>query len=325
VVEDRDRLSFLATGRITAERRRTKVVTNGDLWIGQLDEIWEQLGRYPRLGQVADVYRGLKWWKQGDGLSPTPREMFVPGVFKPATSLSQFSLQNTSYVNMRPEDAMFPGPLTRPWKEPKVLTNVARLSRGPWRIAAAFDRSGLVPSQAFFGIWSTSEALPVEALEAIINGPLTNAFLTEHASNQHFTNELLKQLPLPRLERIPPILDALRRYHTARDQIRGYALQPVGADDQLAALLVDVDAAVLKAYDLSPRLERRLLEFFRGYEQDRRLDHAFKGWIPEDFTAYIPLHEYTGKLVRENLGSWALEVFSPAPEDEVQHLRQYIH
>jgi hypothetical protein len=181
---------------------------------------------------------------------------------------------------MRPEDAMFPGPLTRPWKEPKVLTNVARLSRGPWRIAAAFDRSGLVPSQAFFGIWSTSEALPVEALEAIINGPLTNAFLTEHASNQHFTNELLKQLPLPRLERIPPILDALRRYHTARDQIRGYALQPVGADDQLAALLVDVDAAVLKAYDLSPRLERRLLEFFRGYEQDRRLDHAFKGWIP---------------------------------------------
>ena len=82
---------------------------------------------------------------------------------------------------------------------------------------------------------------------------------------------------------------------------------------------------MLRAYDLPPRLERRLLEFFRGHEHERRVDHSFHGWLPEDFTAYMPLHEYLGPLVERNRGAWALEAFTPAPEEEVQLLRQYIH
>ncbi|MCP5928285.1 hypothetical protein NL327_30945, partial [Klebsiella pneumoniae] len=79
---------------------------------------------------------------------------------------------NPTYLNLHPDAAMFPGPLTRPWGKPKVLTNVARLSRGPWRMAAAFDDSGLVASQGFFGIWSHDPEMPTEAVEAILNGPL---------------------------------------------------------------------------------------------------------------------------------------------------------
>jgi hypothetical protein len=47
--------------------------------------------------------------------------------------------------------------------------------------------------------------------------------------------------------------------------------------------------------------------------------------LPEDFTAYMPLHEYLGAMVERNRGAWALEVFTPAPEGEVERLRQYIH
>ena len=120
VVADRDRAEFLTTGKVTAERRRTKAVHSGDLWIGELDELWELAERLPSLGLMADVYRGLKWWKQGRGLSKVPREGFAPGVFKPANSLAQFSLRNPVYLNMSPEAAMFPGPLGRAWDKPKV-------------------------------------------------------------------------------------------------------------------------------------------------------------------------------------------------------------
>jgi type I restriction-modification system DNA methylase subunit len=325
VVEDRDRIQFLANGRVSSERRRSKQVTGGDLWIGALDELWEQLDRYPRLGSLADVYRGLKWWKQEEGRSHEPRPGFVPGVFKPSDSLTQFQMGDLCYLDMDPDKAMFPGPLNRPWALPKVLTNVARLSRGPWRIAAAYDATGLVASQSFFGIWPTSKKLPAEALEAILNGPLTNAFLFERASNQHFTNELLKQLPMPKRADLDAIVDAVHRYKNAITIARGFeSRERDEISDVLDQHLVEIDAAVLQAYDLSPRLERRLLEFFRGHEGERRTGHGFAGWLPSDFTAYIPLHEYLGPLVKENRGAWAIEAFKPAPESETAALRRYL-
>ncbi|MEQ9151634.1 MAG: N-6 DNA methylase [Parvibaculum sp.] len=324
VVSDRDRADFLATGKVTAERRRSKAVHSGDLWIGELDELWEVAERFPRLGEMADVYRGLKWWKQGSGVSKSPRESFAPGVFKPADSLAQFCLRNFVYLNMSPEAAMFPGPLSRGWDRPKVLTNVARLSRGPWRMAAASDRSGLVASQGFFGIWPTSDELPLEALEAILNGPLANAFLTERASNQHFTNELLKLLPMPK-RGLGRVVEAVKRYRAACGVSGAETLQAAESDGVPNSLLIEIDAEVLRAYDLPPRVERRLLEFFRGHEHERRVDHPFLGWLPEDFTAYMPLHEYLGPLVERNRGAWALEAFTRAPEEEVELLRQYIH
>lgn len=324
VVSDRDRADFLANGKLTAERRRTKAVYSGDLWIGELEELWEVAERFPRLGEMADVYRGLQWWKQGSGVSKSPRTGFAPGVFKPADSLAQYCIRNFVYLNMSPQAAMFPGPLSRPWNQPKVLTNVARLSRGPWRMAAASDRSGLVASQSFFGIWPTSDKLPVEALEAILNGPLANAFLAERASNQHFTNELLKLLPMPK-RAVGGIVEAAKRYRATREAAGTELLRAADGDDILNRLLIEIDAEVLRAYDLPPRLERRLLEFFRGHEHERRVDHPFQGWLPEDFTAFIPLYEYLGPLMERNRGAWALEAFTPAPEEETEMLRQYIH
>jgi hypothetical protein len=323
VVSDRDRADFLATGKLTAERRRTKAVHFGDLWIGELDELWEVVERFPRLGERAEVYRGLQWREQGSGVSESPREGFASGVFKPADSLAQYCMRNFVYLDMNPGPARRSGPLSRPWDKPKVLTNAARLSRGPWRMAAVSDRNGLVASQAFFGIWPTNDKLPLEALEAILNGPLANAFATERASNQHITNELLKLLPIPKgaLDRV---VEAVKRYRVACVDAGAKLLRAEDSDDILNRLVIEIDAEVLRAYDLPPRLERRLLEFFRGHERERRLGHPFQGWLPEDFTAYIPLHEYLGPLVERNRGAWALQAFTPAPDEEAELLRQYV-
>jgi type I restriction-modification system DNA methylase subunit len=324
VVEDRDRTAFLATGKVSAERRRNKLVSSGDIWIGQLDELWECLARFPTLGSVADVYRGLQWREQAYGISRVPRDGFAPGVFKPKESLTQFAIGSTVFLNMDPAAAMYPGPLNRPWNKPKVIANAARISRGPWRLAAAYDGAGLVASQAFFGIWPAEPSVPPEALEAILNSPLANAFVAEHASNRHLTNELLKQLPIPKRTTYDGIVTAVGRYREALMAFRRNALHAIGAEAVHHRHLIEIDAEVLKAYDLPPRLERSLLEFFRGHERERRVGHTFEGWIPADFTAFIPLHEYLGPLMEQNRGPWALDVFTPAPEEEVSQFEQYV-
>ena len=117
---------------------------------------------------------------------------------------------------------------------------------------------------------------------------------------------------------------AVWRYRDALGAAAAHALRTPEIDERLEGLLIDIDAQLLKAFDLPPRLERRLLEAFRGHEAERRVAHTFKGWFPEDFTAYLPLHEYVGPLLRENTGAWALEVFTPAPEHEVERLRRYV-
>ncbi len=325
VVADRDRAGFLANGKVTAERRRTKVVRSGELWIGALDELWEYLAGYPILGRVAEIHRGLQWFSQSAGSSARPRDGFVRGVFKPADSLLQFGITSTVYVDIRQEPAYRLGPLGRPWDKTKVLVNVARRSRGPWRLDGALDASGLVPSQAFFGIWSTSADLPPEAIEALINSPLASAFVLERASNQHLTNEIMKLLPLPKRGALGDVVAAVNRYREALTTAAAQALRTTDTDSWLERLLIEVDAQLLKAYDLPPRLERRLFEAFRGHEAERRVGHPFAGWLPENFTAYVPLHEFIGPLLRENLGPWALDAFTPAPDREVERLRLYVH
>ena len=324
VIEDRDRASFHATGSVSAERRRERDVDSGNLWIGELDELWVFLEDHPRLGDVADVYCGLQRGKQREGCSAVPKDGFERGVFTPRHSLLQYEITSTSFLDVDPERVLLPGPLTRKWDMPKVLASVARLSRGPWRMAAAIDREGLVPSQALFGIWSRVAAVPLEAIEGILKGPLANAYLTDHASSQHFTNRLVKQLPLPKRGSLEAVARAVRRYRELRLSSDELALGRPAADDPWNRSLVEVDAEVLKAYDLPPRLVRKLLECFRGQEHRRRVGHEFLGWLPEDFTACIPLHEYLGPLVERNRGPWVLEVFTAAPERESERLRQFV-
>ena len=324
VIENRDRAQFLKGGIVSAERQRRRVVKDGRLWVGVLDDLWEFLEDYPRLGNAADVYRGLQWWKQAAGQSTVAKEGYERGVFSPRKSLSQFEIVEATFLDVRAGSAMLPGPLTRSWEKPKVLANVARLSRGPWRMAAAFDSSGLYASQGFFGVWSKSEDVPVEALEGILNGPLANAYLTEFGSGQHFTNKGLKEMPLPKRGTLIPVARSVNRYRELRLTSRRQALTSESLKALLDEFLVEVDAEVLKAYDLPPRLERGLLEYFRGHEKGRRTGYGFGGWMPADFNSHVPLHEYVGPLMKQNRGPWVVDVFTPAPEDEVAQLKWYV-
>jgi hypothetical protein len=54
--------------------------------------------------------------------------------------------------------------------------------------------------------------------------------------------------------------------------------------------LLEIDAILLRAYNLPPRLERQLLDFFRGFK--RRVPFPFTEYFPANFGPNIPLWMY---------------------------------
>ncbi|TIT27611.1 MAG: SAM-dependent DNA methyltransferase, partial [Mesorhizobium sp.] len=138
-VMDADRELFRAEGSFTSERRAIREAPDGDLWIGELDALWSYLQDAPRLGDHVDIGRGLQWRSQRSGVLNEPGSLRERGLYRPADSLVPFRLMNPVWLSTDPDLSHRLGPLKRPWKKPKVLINNQRLSRGPWRLAAAPD------------------------------------------------------------------------------------------------------------------------------------------------------------------------------------------
>ncbi len=320
-VADADREQFLAHGFITSERHSVRTAPVGNIWIGELDALWSYLEDAPRLGNCANIGRGLQWRSQRSGVFNTPGPMREQGVYRPADSLVPFHLKNAVWLSIDPELSYRRGPLQRPWGDPKVLINNQRSSRGPWRLAAAADDSGLWASQQFTGVWPTGN-YDTRTLAAILNGPLANAFVTEHSTDHDFTNVMLANIPLPRKIDIVALRAAVRDYESLLSE-KHYAVLAVNDhDSRLDRLLVWIDALVLDGYDLPPRLERQLFSYFEGRE--RPVQHPFSGWLPADLKGYVPLHEWLTRNHTSNQGAWVLDVFKPAPDEENDALARFL-
>lgn len=273
-VAQKDRKEFLDTSQSISLHTAVRSASSDELWIGPLDDLWECLAAAPQLGQSATISRGLKWWKQRDGISDIPCEGFRPGVYRPRESLRPFKLRPViRWLNFNPESLMYPGPPSRPWDKPKVFVNTVRISSGRWRMSAASDNSGLAASQQFFGIWPTKRDISTEILSAVLNGPVANAFVSERGSERHLTNEMLKELPLPSHLNEPEILRAVASYRAGLDALD--ASQTID-ESELEIRLRRIDELVLDGYGLPKHLRQMLFDYFA--DEIRPVPHRFSGW-----------------------------------------------
>ena len=152
-------------------------------------------------------------------------------------------------------------------------------------------------------------------LSRVVNGPLANAFIAACSPDRRFRVSAVKRIPIP--HSIPSdIAELVFEYRTK------LAKPKLFDEEALLDLLHQIDAAVLKAYDLPPRLERELLESFRN--SNRPIAHPWRHWLPERFEPFIPLHEFVSKEYRKATQPWIQEVFRPLPPDEVEALREYM-
>lgn len=312
-VFDADIKGFRATGIPSRTRESVrKPGTEGDLWLPPLSSLWEYLGQNPKVGTLVHGHWGLRW-NGGDQASrsrPKPAAGWRRGILN-SIDMNQFKLGDISYLDTRREEVY--GALDLPWSEPKILVNAGRKSRKYWCLAAVLERTGLISSQQFIGLWPTNDQADLDALTALLNGPVINAYMREHSFDKRFRIATLLNAPLPL--RMPTRLGHLSRLYSQQVLIERRD------DEQLALLLDEMDALALAAYDLPPKSERALLASFK--DDERPLAHAWKAWSIDNEDACLSLQERFRGIAVAAGNNWVRNKLSPLPEDETKLLTPF--
>jgi hypothetical protein len=317
-VGERDRSAFLKTGQTTVKRDLTRDVAekpDGHLWIPPLNALWDYLRDSPRLRTLLKPSLGLQWYDQDQGRSEDKKPGFELG-FANARHLQQYQSPKPMWLDFR-EDHIRRA-FNHEWSMPKIIASATRLSRGAWCIGAFVDLEGVLCSQQFFGLWPAEELTKSQlfALSAVLNGPIANAFLAMNSPKDRFRVSVVREIPIPAL--LPKKLAELSENYIRRINAPSIFDR---TDDDLAVLLAQIDAEVMKAYDLPLKLERQLLAYFEG--SDRPVAHVWKHWNESYPIPGLSLTErLSGRFSAE--GDWVRKVFQPLPQSEIDLLRDYV-
>jgi len=298
-VREEDRQPFLEMGQLPEAVGRTTsrgVIQKAhkDLWNPPLWEIWEYLTDYEKLGNISEIHRGVEWniplRKNKELLvSENPKPGFKKGLDRVPGKIGTFWAEGFVYLNMkehyRRTNAHF-----LPWDRPKIISNKHLISRGPWRIVGFVDEKALVFYQTFVCIWPKPGIDP-HMISAIINSPVVNAMLYSREGKRENHLSTLKNLSVPPSVRLntKKIRDLVKQYVSLRSELSDSG-DSEGIISECSNTLLLIDSLILRAYDLPPRLERKLLDLFRGYP--RPVPFPFPDYFPADFKPCIPLHQY---------------------------------
>ena len=267
-------------------------------WAGDLEPIWKYLtGRCEPLEERWQLHRGIEWQKGLQEHAWTVDNVpFSRQGYHPNDGMMAFQAPRKGWLNVRDEHLRGNAHLL-PWDKPKVLLNAARRSRDRWRLTAFVEPADLAASQQFIGLWPKEAGLSLEALAAVLNGPVANAFLGDLTFAKGLTLEDVKKVPLPRsLEKLG--LDALVLDYMHLLQMPGFDAQK---KDILRKALLRIDATVLTGYDLPPRMERLLLRQFTG--QKRQVPFPFDKFYADAVPA-LPLRDIVGGVLER--AQWPL-------------------
>jgi predicted RNA methylase len=265
------------------------------LLVPELPEVWDFLLTYPKLEEVADLHRGIEWelpltekgketGNRSALIKSQPAEHFRAGI-GPKTNFFIFERPPYAYL-------AFDAKLQRTnawkhaWEKPKAILNKAARSRGNWRIAAFPDSVGLACYQTYIGVWPKTETFDEFLLAAVLNSPVANAFVATREGKTDVTKETLMQVPVPIFteEQRTELRGLVKEYQ----RVTSEPLAGMKGDPE--AVLKRIDATVLSGYRMPPRVERQLLDFFRG--QERPIAHSFSEYFPRDLKVFFPLAEY---------------------------------
>jgi hypothetical protein len=269
------------------------------LAVPELGRLWAYLSHLDPLDKVAAIHRGIEWKlplltkdhkETGNREKLVLREEragFWPGVPPRATTFS-FQVPDTRNLDMRRESLWRPNTLLLPWKSPKIILNAKTKSRGIWRMAAFADCEGIVCYQTFTAVWPNDPSLLI-VLTAVLNGPVANAFIAMREGKTDNRNATLGKIPIPPFsEKVKREIEILVGQYV--DAVASTASDAENANKTADDLLKRIDALVLSAYDLPPRLERELLEKTR--EERRSVPFTFSDYFPADYRPCFSLLDY---------------------------------
>jgi hypothetical protein len=272
------------------------------LALPQLFEVWDFLSSHPTLKDFAELRRGIEWNKKlidpktrretgwrSKLVKEKEQKGFELGV-APRTHFNVFEVPRLYYLSLRPEDERGHS-FRRAWKKPKAIVNKSTHSRRHWRMAAFADSEGVPFYQTYIGVWPTSERYDEWLLAAVLNSPVANAFVATREGKTDNTKEILNLIPMPYFTdaEANEVRSLVGQYQTATSTW--------GAQDEASRLLMQIDAIVLDAYRMPPKLETEILNFFRG--ASRPTSHSFGDYLPPDCEVYFSLSDHLSPKFRD--------------------------
>lgn len=298
-ISDKNKPHLFETGQLPVPVTKTISRLNykgfSPLWAPLLGEVWDYVKDYPRLHEVSEFHRGIEWnislkHKHNRNLLISEHQQpgFTRGLDTSKDKIEAYYAHNFVYLNMEDQFKRTDNHYL-PWTSPKVVLNKARLSRSPWRVAGYPDHDGLVLTQYFTGLWPRDD-INIEVLSAIVNSPIANAMVYLNGFGRDNPIKLLEDVPIPPAKTIDiqEITRKVKYYIELRSSLG--LLQNNKVIDKMTATLLEIDGLLLKSYDFPPRLERKLLDFFRGFQRPVPFD--FYEYFPDGFAPCIPLHMY---------------------------------
>lgn len=268
------------------------------MWITQFQEVWESVSELPTLGDFVTIHRGIEYNQPldrdgGRFVSNTARDDSVPGLHRVDDNVEPFIVTRTVYLDSL-EENMRGNAYKYDWSSPKLIVNANRQSRGPWRITASIDRSGLMCYQNFHALWPRTE-LALEVLAAVLNGPVANAFIATREPVQNNRVTTLRNIPIPEFSagQEESITSLVRRYIDTRNRWRTGRMDERRGESDCRRLISAIDAEILKAYALPPDQERELLDWFTG--SPRLGPFEFTEFFPRSFSDRIPYYQYVNR------------------------------
>lgn len=277
------------------------------------DSVFAEIVPAWRLGDAADIRQGFHWKSRTDkkpqsaprtdvayNLGGKARKGYHEGAEKRRGNLTQFQLLHTRMLSLNEADQ---DPSTRahlrPWGQPKAVCNAGALEReAPWRFCSYADTRGLAFTKQFFAIWP-GEGISVHALASILASPVANGFADWiEVSRRDNHIETLNALPLPDRQHLGPdgiihrLAVELQDMLNVQPEFFNQTRVPTEAEVLRAAL--NLDAAILDAYELTANQQQRLLRLFDGWHRPLPppFNQSFTHYFPEGFSEEITLRQY---------------------------------
>ncbi|MCE5341167.1 MAG: SAM-dependent methyltransferase [Planctomycetaceae bacterium] len=291
-----------------------------------LKEIWEYCSSFPKLNKYITIDRGIEY-KAGIGIEKKRKFIKTSGFERGFYSYDDNDLieRTPKQIWLNVSDKYINNQSYKNLTKPKILLNYIRRSRSPWRLSPWIDSKGYYCTNAFLSL-TQKDKMSWYYLWAILNSPMANAYIDDHCANQHNDESAINEIPIPPEGQDLSKLESLVRNYFEFDNAE-FKLKDE-EEHRLAKkqCLLEIDAEILRLYDLPPRLEKKLLDYFEDVER-KGVDFDFDRYYEKGLGSYIPLHIYISdefknstvekvmKWVEKNRTPEVIEALKKAEED----------
>jgi hypothetical protein len=281
----------------TVDAMRFSQTSTSSLLLPDLNDVWDALRAFPHFSEFAEIGQGFS--HKGDADSALPkgtikisseeRTGFVEGFAGWSEEQVTHKLPAKAWLNLSSRTILRPRWGTTTGK-PQILLNYPRVSREAWRLKGLQDTKGHPVPSDFLVVRPNHASISLSVLWSILNSPVGNAYAYCQSNKRNVLAGDIRRMPVPNLleQNLAALEAAVKNYFDIAaafsQQKRGTRSKqkpgrktaqmnfPLGVAEEtdelkeaeLKQLHWQIDAEVLRLYNLPAPLERKVLDLFEG-------------------------------------------------------------